>query len=187
MSNQDGKTAATPSVNEVKATFKILLIGDSGTGKSSILLRFTDDLWLQPDQVSATIGVDFKVKTLLCDGRKYKLTIWVRATPTLCGYWSPRQPLILGHCRTGAVQNADIVILSGSTRRHSRYDPRSHAVYDVTNRSTFTHLETWFEELATYSSEGVVKIIVGNKNDKHGREVSRKEGEALAAKVGGCR
>lgn len=56
-------------------------------------------------------------------------------------------------------------------------------VYDVSNRSTFTHLETWFEELATYATEGVVKIIVGNKNDKHGREVSRKEGEGLAEKV----
>lgn len=40
----------------VEATFKLLLIGDSGTGKSSILLRFTDDSWLQPDEVSATIG-----------------------------------------------------------------------------------------------------------------------------------
>lgn len=52
-------------MSEVQATFKLLLIGDSGTGKSSLLLRFTDDLWLQQDQVSATIGVDFKVKVFL--------------------------------------------------------------------------------------------------------------------------
>ncbi|KAJ3197258.1 hypothetical protein HK101_005030 [Irineochytrium annulatum] len=61
----------------VTATFKLLLIGDSGTGKSSLLLRFTDDTWLQPDEVSATIGVDFKVKTVDVDNKKYKLTIWV--------------------------------------------------------------------------------------------------------------
>jgi hypothetical protein len=63
---------------DVSATFKLLLIGDSGTGKSSLLLRFTDDTWLQPDEVSATIGVDFKVKIVEVDGKKYKLTIWVR-------------------------------------------------------------------------------------------------------------
>ena len=63
---------------ESLATFKILLIGDSGTGKSSFLLRFTDDVWLQPDQMNATIGVDFKVKSLVVDEKRYKLTIWVR-------------------------------------------------------------------------------------------------------------
>jgi GTPase SAR1 family protein len=41
---------------EIAATFKLLLIGDSGTGKSSLLLRFTDDTWLQPEEVAATIG-----------------------------------------------------------------------------------------------------------------------------------
>jgi GTPase SAR1 family protein len=41
---------------EIEATFKLLLIGDSGTGKSSLLLRFTDDTWLLPENVSATIG-----------------------------------------------------------------------------------------------------------------------------------
>ena len=56
-------------------------------------------------------------------------------------------------------------------------------MYDVSNRSTFSHLETWFDELSTYSADGVVKMIVGNKNDKHGRDVSYQEGEALAAKV----
>ncbi|KAJ1931818.1 Ras- protein Rab-18A [Linderina macrospora] len=41
---------------EISATFKILLIGDSSVGKSSILLRFTDDHFLPPDEASATIG-----------------------------------------------------------------------------------------------------------------------------------
>jgi GTPase SAR1 family protein len=65
------------SLSETSATFKVLLIGDSGTGKSSFLLRFTDDVWLPPDQVNATIGVDFKVKSIIIDEKKYKLTIWV--------------------------------------------------------------------------------------------------------------
>ena len=47
---------STSADNDISATFKILMIGDSGTGKSSLLLRYTDDTWLQPDEVSATIG-----------------------------------------------------------------------------------------------------------------------------------
>jgi GTPase SAR1 family protein len=47
---------STSRERDIVATFKLLLIGDSGTGKSSLLLRFTDDMWLQPDEVSATIG-----------------------------------------------------------------------------------------------------------------------------------
>ncbi|XP_029385142.1 ras-related protein Rab-18a isoform X4 [Echeneis naucrates] len=55
-------------------TLKILIIGESGVGKSSLLLRFTDDTF-DPEQ-AATIGVDFKVKTISVDGNKAKLAIW---------------------------------------------------------------------------------------------------------------
>ncbi|PIK43098.1 Ras-related protein Rab-18-B [Apostichopus japonicus] len=55
-------------------TLKILIIGESGVGKSSLLLRFTDDTF-DPEQ-AATIGVDFKVKSLTVDGNKAKLAIW---------------------------------------------------------------------------------------------------------------
>ncbi len=60
-------------------------------------------------------------------------------------------------------------------------------VYDVTSRATFDHLNQWFTELDTYSStRDVIKILVGNKTDKGdgSREVSRKEGEAFARKMG---
>ena len=60
---------------DIVATLKLLIIGESGVGKSSLLLRFTDDLF-DPQQ-SATIGVDFKVKTLSVEGNKTKLAIWV--------------------------------------------------------------------------------------------------------------
>jgi Ras-related protein Rab-18 len=61
---------------DILTTLKILIIGESGVGKSSLLLRFTDDLF--DPQISATIGVDFKVKTLSVEGNKAKLAIWVR-------------------------------------------------------------------------------------------------------------
>jgi Ras-related protein Rab-18 len=60
---------------DILTTLKILIIGESGVGKSSLLLRFTDDLF--DPQLSATIGVDFKVKTLTIEGgNKAKLAIW---------------------------------------------------------------------------------------------------------------
>ncbi|XP_067342632.1 ras-related protein Rab-18 isoform X2 [Channa argus] len=59
---------------DILTTLKILIIGESGVGKSSLLLRFTDDTF-DPEQ-AATIGVDFKVKTISVDGNKAKLAIW---------------------------------------------------------------------------------------------------------------
>ncbi|KAI8926451.1 ras family-domain-containing protein [Entophlyctis helioformis] len=144
------------------AVFKLLLIGDSGTGKSSILLQFTSAQWLSPDQESgATIGVDFKVKMLEVDSKLYKLTIWdtagqERFRTLTSSYYRGAQGVIL--------------------------------VYDVSNRSSFDNLQTWINELETYSSsKDVVKMIVGNKSDKDvsgGREVPRKEGEAFAKRMG---
>uniref|UniRef100_A0A673G3R4 small monomeric GTPase n=1 Tax=Sinocyclocheilus rhinocerous TaxID=307959 RepID=A0A673G3R4_9TELE len=60
---------------DILTTLKILIIGESGVGKSSLLLRFTDDTF--DPEIGATIGVDFKVKTLAVDGNKAKLAIWV--------------------------------------------------------------------------------------------------------------
>uniref|UniRef100_A0AAQ4Q538 RAB18A, member RAS oncogene family n=1 Tax=Gasterosteus aculeatus aculeatus TaxID=481459 RepID=A0AAQ4Q538_GASAC len=63
--------------DDTLTTLKILIIGESGVGKSSLLLRFTDDTF-DPEQ-TATIGVDFKVKTITVDGNKAKLAIWTPA------------------------------------------------------------------------------------------------------------
>lgn len=60
--------------------FKLLIIGDSGVGKSSILLRFSDNTYT--GTYITTIGVDFKVKTVVVDGKKLKLQIWDTAGVT---------------------------------------------------------------------------------------------------------
>ncbi|CAG8433205.1 517_t:CDS:2 [Ambispora gerdemannii] len=138
-------------------TLKILLIGNSNVGKSSLLLRFTDDTFLPQDEVSATIGVDFKVKIIEVEGKKYKLTIWdtagqERFRTLTSSYYRGAQGVIL--------------------------------VYDVSNRETFDELENWFTELSTYcTNKDVIKILVGNKLDKEtSRAISRKEGLAFAQK-----
>ncbi|KAI7864361.1 P-loop containing nucleoside triphosphate hydrolase protein [Spinellus fusiger] len=139
-------------------TLKLLLIGNSNVGKSSLLLRFTDDTFLPQEEVSATIGVDFKVSMMNIEGQSYKLTIWdtagqERFRTLTSSYYRGAQGVIL--------------------------------VYDVSHRETFDALHTWWNEVNTYcSSPDVVKMIVGNKVDKESsRVVSRREGADLARKL----
>ncbi|CAO3573474.1 unnamed protein product [Mortierella alpina] len=121
-------------------------------------MRFVDGVFLAPDEISATIGVDFKVKVIDVEGKKYKLTIWdtagqERFRTLTSSYYRGAQGVIL--------------------------------VYDVSSRDSFNDLQTWFNELDTYcSSKEVVRMIVGNKVDKESsREVSKQEGQEFARKL----
>lgn len=139
---------------EVITTLKILIIGESGVGKSSLLLRFTDDTF-DPEQ-AATIGVDFKVKTLTVDGNKAKLAIWDTAGQERFRTLTPSY-----------YRGAQGVIL----------------VYDVANKASFTKLDAWLNELETFATKhDMVKMLVGNKIDKEKREVSKEEGLKFARK-----
>jgi len=139
----------------ILTSLKILIIGESGVGKSSLLLRFTDDQY--DPELAATIGVDFKVKVVNIDGNKVKLAIWDTAgqerfrtlTPS---YYRGAQGAIL--------------------------------VYDVSCRESFQKIEDWLNELDTYSTNhDIKKILVGNKCDKEGeRMVSREQGQKCARK-----
>jgi len=141
--------------DSILTTLKILIIGESGVGKSSLLLRFTDDTF--DPELPATIGVDFKVKTLSVDGNKAKLAIWDTAGQERFRTLTPSY-----------YRGAQGVIL----------------VYDVSNRSTFTKLDMWLNELETYSTRvELIKMLVGNKKDKEeDREVSVEEGTKFARK-----
>ena len=152
-------TATPPSSSpDYDHIFKVLLIGDSGVGKSCILIRFTEDTFDVNQQ--STIGVDFKVKTITQSGKKVKLTLWdtagqERFRTLTSSYYRGAQGIAL--------------------------------VYDVTRRDTFDYLPQWQKEVEIYSPSGgkdVVKVLVGNKIDCDDRVVSRKEGEAWARKKG---
>eukprot|EP00271_Cylindrocystis_brebissonii_P005166 TRINITY_DN17113_c0_g1_i1.p1 TRINITY_DN17113_c0_g1~~TRINITY_DN17113_c0_g1_i1.p1 ORF type:complete len:209 (-),score=32.71 TRINITY_DN17113_c0_g1_i1:215-841(-) len=137
--------------------FKLLLIGDSGVGKSCLLLRFTSDAF---DDMSPTIGVDFKLKLLTLDGKRLKLTIWdtagqERFRTLTSSYYRGAHGIIL--------------------------------VYDVTKRETFTDLsEIWLKEVEMYSTNpDCVMMLVGNKVDQESmRQVRREEGVAFARQHG---
>jgi len=140
--------------SEILTTLKILIIGESGVGKSSLLLRFTDDTF-DPEQPS-TIGVDFKVKTLSVDGNRAKLAIWDTAGQERFRTLTPSY-----------YRGAQGVIL----------------VFDVSNRNSFTKLETWLNELDTFSTKhDIIKMVVGNKIDMPNRDVTREEGLKFARK-----
>ncbi|QRV95344.1 Ras-related protein Rab-18 [Ceratobasidium sp. AG-Ba] len=143
---------------EAPLNAKILLIGNSSVGKSSILLRFSDETWLSEDESSATIGVDFRVTKMEVRGKKVKLSIWdtagqERFRTITSSYYRGAQGIIL--------------------------------VYDVANRESFEALPKWFSELETYVSPSAVKIVVGNKVDKEfSRQVTTEEGRAFADRMG---
>jgi Ras-related protein Rab-18 len=137
--------------------FKIVLIGDAGVGKSSILLRFTDDRY-DEDHLS-TIGVDLKVKFVDIgtgtNKKRIKVTIWdtagqERFRTLTASYFHKVQGLIL--------------------------------CYDVTKRETFDNLSMWNNEIDVNTDGApVVRVLVGNKIDQaEHRQVSRREGEQWA-------
>ncbi|KAJ7911573.1 ras-domain-containing protein [Mycena leptocephala] len=136
---------------------KLLLIGNSSVGKSSLLLRFSDEQWLPEDESSATIGVDFRVHKMEVKGKKVKLSIWdtagqERFRTITSSYYRGAQGIIL--------------------------------VYDVSNRESFDALPRWYSELETYVNDKVVKILVGNKVDKEfSRQVPTSEAQAFATRM----
>ncbi|KAL8286688.1 hypothetical protein RQP46_004216 [Phenoliferia psychrophenolica] len=149
-----------PTLADPPTTLKLLVIGASSVGKSSLLLRFTDELFLGPEETSATIGVDFKVKVIERRNRRWKLSIWdtagqERFRTLTSSYYRGAQGVIL--------------------------------VYDISARDTFESLASWISELDTFAGSGqgardVVRMIVGNKVDKEfSRTVSTAEGAAFAA------
>ncbi|VDK79421.1 unnamed protein product [Onchocerca ochengi] len=135
-------------------TLKILIIGESGVGKSSLMLRFVDDTF--DPEIAATIGVDFRVTSMMVDNNRVKLAIWDTAGQERFRTLTPSY-----------YRGAQGVI----------------CVYDVSNRQTFERLGHWMNEVDTYSTKtDAVKMLIGNKIDITNREVTREEGLEFAKK-----
>ena len=117
--------------------FKIHLVGDSGVGKTSLLLRFTEDS-LHDYCIYTTIGLDFKIKTITLDNKRIKLLIW-----DIIG-----QPRVWTYC-TSYYRGTSGVIF----------------VYSVTDRESFDHAPNWLLEIDKYSSDKANQLLVGNKCD----------------------
>jgi len=131
---------------------KYIIIGDTGVGKSCLLLQFTDKRF-QPVH-DLTIGVEFGARMITIDQRQIKLQIWDTA-----GQESFRS----------------------ITRSYYRGAAGALLVYDITRRETFNHLTRWLEEARQNANQSMVIMLIGNKSDlDHRRQVSTEEGEKFA-------
>ncbi|RAL39394.1 hypothetical protein DM860_002927 [Cuscuta australis] len=133
--------------------FKVVLIGDSGVGKSNLLSRFTRNEFTQ--DTKSTIGVEFATRTIRVDNNKIiKAQIWDTA----------------GQERYRAITSA-----------YYRGAVGALLVYDITRRVTFESLERWLKELRDHTDPNIVVMLVGNKADlRHLRAVTTDDSKVFA-------
>jgi len=148
-------TGANPGSSKSAAydyLIKLLLIGDSGVGKSCLLLRFSDDSFT-PSFIT-TIGIDFKIRTIELEGKRIKLQIWDTA----------------GQERFRTITTA-----------YYRGAMGILLVYDVTDEKSFNNIRNWIRNIEQHATESVNKILIGNKCDMVEKKVvDSARGKALA-------
>ena len=132
--------------------FKILLVGNSSVGKSSLFLRFVDDIW--NETFVPTIGVDFKIKTIEVKKKNVKLQIWdtageERFRTIISSYYKGAHGILL--------------------------------MFDVTDYDSFESLENWLIEIEKNANKNVIKLLIGNKIDlEENRKVSYNQAKDFA-------
>ena len=112
--------------------FKLLLIGDSGVGKTCILFRFSDDMF--NTTFISTIGIDFKLKTIHLNGKLIKLQIWDTAGQERF------------HTITTAYYRGALGVMM---------------VYDVTDKKSFDDIINWLRAIKEHANPNVEKMIIG--------------------------
>ncbi|VDM04241.1 unnamed protein product [Schistocephalus solidus] len=136
--------------------FKLMLIGDSGVGKTCILFRFVEDSF--SSSFISTIGIDFKIKTVELEDQRIKLQIWDTAG-------QERFQTITASYYRGAMG----IML----------------VYSVTSKKSFENIAKWMANIKNLASYEVETIIIANKADmSQQREVSSEEGKEIAERYG---
>eukprot|EP00088_Acartia_fossae_P006057 TRINITY_DN12766_c0_g1_i3.p1 TRINITY_DN12766_c0_g1~~TRINITY_DN12766_c0_g1_i3.p1 ORF type:complete len:202 (-),score=38.72 TRINITY_DN12766_c0_g1_i3:474-1079(-) len=136
--------------------FKLLLIGDSGVGKTCILFRFSEDAF--NTTFISTIGIDFKIKTIELKGKKIKLQIWDTAGQER-----------FHNITTSYYRGAMGIML----------------VYDITNTKSFDNIAKWLRNIDEHANEDVERMILGNKCDMEDKRViSYERGQSIAKEHG---
>eukprot|EP00484_Ammonia_sp_Unknown_P005353 CAMPEP_0197056828 /NCGR_PEP_ID=MMETSP1384-20130603/90060_1 /TAXON_ID=29189 /ORGANISM="Ammonia sp." /LENGTH=202 /DNA_ID=CAMNT_0042491001 /DNA_START=96 /DNA_END=704 /DNA_ORIENTATION=+ len=116
--------------------FKFTIIGDSGVGKSCLMMRFADDTF--NESFITTIGVDFRFRTINVDDKVVKLQIWDTAGQEK-----------FKTITSSYYRNAHAVMI----------------VYDVSDRKSFDNIESWLGDIEKFCPDKVSKMIIGNKCD----------------------
>ncbi|KAJ1727249.1 Rab GTPase ypt31 [Coemansia biformis] len=142
--------------DEYDYLFKIVLIGDSGVGKSNLLSRFTRDEFNLESK--STIGVEFATRSIQVDSKTIKAQIWDTA----------------GQERYRAITSA-----------YYRGAVGALLVYDIAKHPTYENVTRWLTELRDHADSNIVIMLVGNKSDlKHLRAVPTDEAKQFAAENG---
>jgi Ras-related protein Rab-1A len=123
-------------MDEYDYLFKLSIIGDSSVGKSSLLLKYSDDIF--DPYFNTTIGVDFRTKILEIEDKKFKLQIWDTS----------------GQQRFKAILNFYIGESNGII-----------IMYDITNRISFNNITSWLRDIDYETAPYIPVVIVGNKTD----------------------
>ncbi|XP_048653868.1 ras-related protein Rab-37 isoform X8 [Marmota marmota marmota] len=137
---------------------KVMLLGDSGVGKTCFLIQFKDGAFLSGTFI-ATVGIDFRNKVVTVDGVRVKLQIWdtagqERFRSVTHAYYRDAQALLL--------------------------------LYDITNKSSFDNIRAWLTEIHEYAQRDVVIMLLGNKADVSSERVIRSEDGETLARVSDC-
>ncbi|XP_035260743.1 ras-related protein Rab-37-like isoform X1 [Anguilla rostrata] len=155
---EDGQTPSTSTLSyDEELMHKTILVGDSGVGKTSLLVQFDQGKFI-PGSFSATVGIGFTNKVVTVDNVKVKLQIWdtagqERFRSVTHAYYRDAQALLL--------------------------------LYDITSKSSFDNIRAWLTEIHEYAQKDVVIMLLGNKSDMaNERVIKREEGEKLAREYG---
>ncbi|CAA7260867.1 hypothetical protein NLJ89_g486 [Agrocybe chaxingu] len=136
--------------------FKVVLIGDSGVGKSNLLSRFTRNEFNLESK--STIGVEFATRSINVDGKTVKAQIWDTA----------------GQERYRAITSA-----------YYRGAVGALLVYDIAKHATYVNVTRWLKELRDHADSNIVIMLVGNKSDlKHLRAVPTDEAKTFSTENG---
>ena len=131
---------------------KFVIIGDSGVGKSNILLRYIYNSF--SEEFKTTVGVEFGAKNIEMDKKIYRIQIW----------------------DTAGQENFRSI-----ARAYYKNSVCACVVYDISNHSSFEDIQVWIDDCTKQTAKSVLLFLIGNKTDLNDkREVSYEEGEAYA-------
>ena len=143
-------------IEEYEMMVKVILIGDSGVGKTNIMSKFLKNQFLEDSK--ATVGVEFGSKLFIQQGHKIKAQIWDTA----------------GQEKYKAITSAYYKGSKGAL-----------VIYDITQKETFANIEKWVNDLKCKGDPKITIIIIGNKNDlEEKRQISKEQGEEKAKSFG---
>lgn len=126
--------------------FKIIIVGDSGVGKSNIGTRYIDNKFISDTR--ATVGVEFFIKNLVINNTKIRAHIWDTA----------------GQEKFRAI-----------TKSYYRGAKGALVVFDITRRESFTNTDKWITELRANGEQDLIITLIGNKCDLDCERIVTKE------------